>query len=143
MVIARDAGESLKRAPMAAVWLWLCLAGPLPLSFAEDSHAGHATDESESRSGISGHSIAADPQSKKQALTLGFIMLGCIIVGGTMLLALVVMWGNRTRRLARSPLPPVSKRDELWFLKPKKNADEDLDGEMKDTPNPGTKPERE
>lgn len=50
-----------------------------------------------------------------------------IIFGGVILLALVVMWGNRTRRLARSPLPPVAKRDELWFLKPKPPAGDDAE----------------
>jgi hypothetical protein len=69
-------------------------------------------------------------QSKKKALSVGFYLLGCLIVGGSLFLVLVVMWGNRTRRLARSPLPPVSKRDELWFLKPKKSPnDADAQGE--------------
>lgn len=62
----------------------------------------------------------ADPQARTYALSVGFVLLGCIIVGGALLLTLVVTWGNRARRAARSPLPPVSERDELWFLKPKK-----------------------
>ncbi len=70
-----------------------------------------------------------DPQLKKQAVSLAFAMWVGIIFGGAILLTLVVMWGNRTRRLARSPLPPISKRDELWFLKPKPSTD--------DTPPPG------
>ena len=63
-----------------------------------------------------------DSPAKTQALSFAFVMLAGIIVGGAMLLALVVIWGNRTRRLARSPLPPVAPRDELWFLKPRKES---------------------
>ena len=55
---------------------------------------------------------------------LAFAMWAGIVFGGVILLALVVMWGNRTRRLARSPLPPIAKRDDLWFLKPKPSTDE-------------------
>jgi hypothetical protein len=67
---------------------------------------------------------ATDPLMKKKAVWLAFAMWAGIIFGGVILLALVVMWGNRTRRLARSPLPPIAKRDELWFLKPKPSADD-------------------
>jgi hypothetical protein len=65
---------------------------------------------------------ATDPLLKKKAVWLAFAMWAGIAFGGVILLALVVMWGNRTRRLARSPLPPIAKRDELWFLKPKPYA---------------------
>ena len=66
----------------------------------------------------------AHPRPNKGMLTFAFGMLAAILFGGTLLLALVVLWGNRTRRLARTPLPPVSKLDELWFLRPKKGAEE-------------------
>jgi hypothetical protein len=75
---------------------------------------------------------SADTEAKKQALTLAFIMLASIIFGGTILLILVVLWGNRARRLARSPLPEVADRDELWFLKPKKGRNVSEAGD--DTP---------
>jgi hypothetical protein len=105
---------------VAALWLGQIAIG---LSHAEESPAGGdraAAVPSERRS--PDQSSAADPQKKNQTLSFAFVMLGCIIVGGAMLLALVVIWGNRTRRLAQSPLPPIAKRDELWFLKPKKDA---------------------
>jgi hypothetical protein len=68
----------------------------------------------------SGDADGPVPQARTPALSLAFILLACIIAGGALLLTLVVTWGNRARRLARSPLPPVSERDELWFLKHKK-----------------------
>jgi hypothetical protein len=70
-----------------------------------------------------GELLASDAAVKKRSLWLAFLMLAGIIIGGTLLLTLVVMWGNRTRRLARKPLPPVAQRDELWFLKPKPDVD--------------------
>jgi len=76
--------------------------------------------------------VNPDPQSKMQAVSLAFIMFAGIIMVGSLFLALVVIWGNRTRRLARTPLPPVAERDELWFLKPSKSADEDADVEKAD-----------
>jgi len=80
-----------------------------------------------------GDLLAGDGDVKKRSLWLAFLMLGGIIIGGTLLLTLVVMWGNRTRRLARRPLPPVAQRDELWFLKPKPVVD-DSTGEIDQAP---------
>lgn len=79
---------------------------------------GDRSDDAES----GGPRRPIDPRLKKQAVSLGFFMIAVILAAGTLLLVLVVTWGNRTRRLARSPLPPVGKPDELWFLKPKKEV---------------------
>jgi hypothetical protein len=117
---------------IAALWLDQIAVG---LSHAEESRAGGdraAATPSEPRS--PDQSSAADRQKKNQTLSFAFVMLGCIIVGGAMLLALVVIWGNRTRRLAQSPLPPIAKRDELWFLKPKKEATDGTRNDIKIDP---------
>ena len=105
--------------------VWLSLATANPPNFA----AAQPRDENPEfpaaqESADSGAEIATDPQLKKNAVWLALMMWAGIIFGGVILLALVVMWGNRTRRLARSPLPPVAKRDELWFLKPKPTEDD-------------------
>jgi hypothetical protein len=106
------------------VALALLLATASPLVSDDRAPAEQGSPVSETGAGSAGHPLETDsPTRRKEALTLGFIMLGSIIIGGTILLALVVMWGNRTRRLARSPLPPVAERDELWFLKPKKGSE--------------------
>ena len=107
---------------LGCLWLWLAIAGHA------DSAAGQTPLENSGapaahESADSATAIATDPQLKKNAVWLAFMMWAGIIFGGAILLALVVMWGNRTRRLARSPLPPVAKRNELWFLKPKSPAD--------------------
>ena len=115
--------DSCSRRKLITGWLlfWLAIAS-LP-NFAagqvpqEKSDAPSANERLEPAP-----PLVVDPQLKKNAVWLAFMMWGGIIFGGVILLTLVVMWGNRTRRLARSPLPPVAKRDELWFLKPKPPA---------------------
>jgi hypothetical protein len=132
-VICRTAPTLLLNRPLRlAVGLLLCIfaAGRTFATEPVDRDAPGANSET----GLSGGSGTADTQAKKQALSFGLVMLAGIIVGGTMLLTLVVVWGNRARRLARSPLPAVSKRDELWFLKPKKDAGEDPGGVSKNGP---------
>lgn len=52
-----------------------------------------------------------------QSLTAGVLMLAGILLAGFGLLLFVVLWGHRTRRVVREPLPPTSPVDELWFLK--------------------------
>jgi hypothetical protein len=120
-VIVRDGGRLLVGvSPIAAALVVCLIIGPAAYSgerVADNEQS--AARAAESRSEITNES-PPDPQARTQALSLGFILLACIIVGGALLLTLVVTWGNRTRRLARSPLPPVSERDELWFLKNKK-----------------------
>ena len=102
--------------------LWLAVAGQPEFALAqvprENSDSPAVNESADSAS-----PIVTDPDLKKHAVWLALMMWAGIIFGGVILLALVVMWGNRTRRLARSPLPPVAKRDELWFLKPKPPAD--------------------
>lgn len=105
------------------LWFWLVIAGQPEFAVAqvpqENSDSPAVNDSPEYPS-----PIATDPELKKNAVWLALMMWAGIIFGGVILLTLVVMWGNRTRRLARSPLPPVAKRDELWFLKPKPPAGE-------------------
>ena len=96
--------------------LWLCLV-PDPVLSAEPQTPEASVDET-TPSSVNGHH--ANPRE----VALGFGMLAAILIVGVLLLLVVVLWGNRTRRLARSPLPPVTKQDELWYLKPKKPEDE-------------------
>ena len=121
--VRRTPSQRRRLVMLGCLWLWLAVAGHA------DSAAGQSPLENSdapaaSESADSATPIATDPQLKISALWLAFMMLAGIIFGGAILLALVVMWGNRTRRLARSPLPPVAKRNELWFLKPKSPADD-------------------
>jgi hypothetical protein len=141
MVIPRRRTRSFRsRALFIVGGLVLFLFAVEPVFPEEPAGNDHAAQSEEPGQGLSGHANAPDAQARNQALSFGFVMLGGIIVGGTLLLALVVIWGNRTRRMARSPLPPVSKRDELWFLKPKKDPDEVTGDEVKSDPEQGTDP---
>lgn len=110
---------------LAGCWLGLCLAGAGRLHAAPedaDTQGGEPPAAPSAAEQPGEQRPTVDPEFKKKNLSQAFVMLGGIIVGGTLLLLVVVMWGNRTRRFARSPLPNVAKRDELWFLKPKPAA---------------------
>ena len=50
-------------------------------------------------------------------------MIGGILICGVGLLAMVLLWGSRIRRIAREPLPRVAPRDELWYLKGRREPD--------------------
>ncbi|MGQ0635891.1 MAG: hypothetical protein ACT4QC_14865 [Planctomycetaceae bacterium] len=65
-------------------------------------------------------SMPADRQeAAKRAYATGIVMLGGILICGVGLVAMALLWGSRTRRIARQSLPDVALRDELWFLKHK------------------------
>jgi hypothetical protein len=132
MVIRRDRGRWLPGhvAALAAVmWLSQFAARGAPAVEAPGDTVDTTATAEHHSAGAPG---AAEPLAKNQALMFAFVLLGCIIVGGAMLLALVVIWGNRARRMAQSPLPPVAKRNELWFLKPKKEAADGTGGAPSD-----------
>lgn len=108
---------------VAVCSMWLTTAATLGVAVGQEAPAN--PDPPEVQEPVESiPPTATDPLLKKKAVWLAFAMWAGIIFGGVILLALVVMWGNRTRRLARSPLPPIAKRDELWFLKPKPSADD-------------------
>lgn len=119
---------------LLAVGCWLCLclatapglhAAPLnrgaPTNSDADGAKSAATD-------AEGKRAAVDPELKNW-IWQAFLMLAGIIIGGTMLLVIIVMWGNRVRRFARKPPPTIAKRDELWFLKPKHGTNADTEKE--------------
>jgi len=115
--------------------LWVVLAASPLLAADEDAQAPEVAAEDSPV-----QVPPAESRENKRLLTLAFGMLAAILIFGALFLALVVLWGNRARRLARSELPPVSKQDELWFLKPKKSAGEpdEPGGPLPPGPAPGS-----
>jgi hypothetical protein len=67
---------------------------------------------------------------------MGIVMIGGILICGVGLIAIVLLWGSRARRIARQPLPRVAPRDELWYLKGKPDTAPPGDTELeeRDTP---------
>ena len=118
--------QAAQRWLFVAGWLWLAAVGQSGQAAGQEPHQNPDSPAAYEPDAFAAP-VASDPQLKKHAVWLAFAMWAGIIFGGVILLALVVMWGNRTRRLARSPLPPVAKRDELWFLKPKPPAGDDAE----------------
>lgn len=124
-MIARENGSlTLPRGILLAGAICLFALSARP-AFADAQSPNESVTNVEPDAGTASRAEIVDTPAKRQALSTGLLLLGGIIVAGTFLLALVVIWGNRARRLAQRPLPPVAKRDELWFLKPKKDAGAD------------------
>lgn len=114
-------GNRCRRLLLAGCWLSLCLATAAELHAAPPDAEAAPSDFAAAPVDVEKRA-PVDPEMKKWVWQ-AFLMLAGIIVGGTLLLLVVVLWGNRTRRLARKPLPTVARRDELWFLKPKPPMD--------------------
>ena len=129
------------RVLLLALGLWLALFAQRPPVQADEAGADREATASPQGAEQAPRSSSGNEQTKRQALSFAFVMLAGIIVGGALLLALVVLWGNRTRRLAQSPLPPVSKRDELWYLKSKKDSPDDGIGDAASGSDPAPDPE--
>jgi hypothetical protein len=102
----------------AAVWFWLMLCA-MPVLSAAPPEADPAVQEETDETSPGTKRRLIEPTVRSWIWQLFAMILG-IIFSGTMLLLFVVMWGQRTRRLARKPLPSVAKPNELWFLKPKR-----------------------
>ena len=85
---------------------------------ADDAQAEHA-----------GETDASNREEKKRVVTVAFMLWWGIVFAGLGLLALIVLWGIRTRRIARIPLPAQSRTDDLWYLKSKNTNALDDSGE--------------
>ena len=121
MIAPTGVDNRRRRLLLAGCWLSLCLATVTRLHAAPPESETAKSDPVAAP--VDGEKRApVDPELKKWVWQ-AVVMLGGIIVVGTFLLLVVVLWGNRTRRLARKPLPAVARRDELWFLKPKPPVD--------------------
>ena len=64
-------------------------------------------------------------EQKERVATAAIFLLALVAFTGLALLALVIFWGYRTRRIARSPLPATRQGDPFWYLRPKKGLPED------------------
>lgn len=62
-----------------------------------------------------------DGRARRRAMA-GLAAVAGIAIVGISLMALIIIWGRRLRRLNRQPLPASPLKDELWFLKPSSTA---------------------
>jgi hypothetical protein len=89
---------------------------------APDKMEVEAADGAPARTGaVPRPATADDEEARRRAYSLGMVLIGLVLICGVALLALVLLWGSRARRIAREPLPRISPHDELWFLKRKKD----------------------
>lgn len=100
---------------------------PVPTHSTADEHT---PDETPSKTELS-------EQQRRRIVTAAFYVLGGILFVGLMLIVLTVLWGSRTRRVARKPLPEQSPGDPLWYLRPDKQVGISDAAPPEDTPETG------
>ena len=103
-------------------WIWLVLWA-MPLVGAAPPEAEPAVQEEETERANADTKRLPIDAGRMKWIRQALVMLLGIILSGIFLLVLAALWGSRARRLARKPLPSVSKPNELWFLKPKPNPE--------------------
>lgn len=60
---------------------------------------------------------AKSPEQRQKQIVVALLLLMGITLAGLMMVGFAMLWGARTRRIARQPLPAAPRGDELWFLK--------------------------
>lgn len=63
-----------------------------------------------------------DRRLKKRKLEIGMIFTGGIIVMGVFLVVVILIYGRRTRRQLAAGRTASAPRDELWYLKQRRDA---------------------
>ena len=113
----------------AGCWFWLVLWAA-PVLDASPPEAEQTVQEEDNEPANAQTKRVPIDAGRKTWIRQALVMLLGIILSGILLLMIAALWGRRARRLARKPLPSVTKPNELWFLKPKPAAEgEDDPGE--------------
>ena len=100
------------RTPLVVVCILLSvLVEERPVSAAEQGRPAAAREGEE-----------LNEQDKERVVTAATFLLALIAFAGLVLLALVMFWGYRTRRIARTPLPRTTQPDPFWYLRADKQA---------------------
>ena len=77
---------------------------------------------------------APTPAQREQIATVAVTMLAAILFGAIFLLALILIWGRRLRRLARASTPKPTAVNETWYLKPDKEDTPTRSDDSEDIP---------
>ena len=81
-----------------------------------------ATASAQTVDSATNNSPTPDDSVRNKAVVVGTAIIAVIAVAGLAMICLVAVWGRRLRKVVRQPLPNQSRGDELWYLKPKKQA---------------------
>ncbi len=96
------------------------IAGP---AAASAQHAAPIPAQVTGTDGQSAPAEKANRHSKRRVATVAVYLLVGVAFVGLALLGLIVLWGNRLRRIARKLPPRQSQTDEFWYLRPKKEIE--------------------
>jgi hypothetical protein len=73
------------------------------------------------------------PSQRRAIVQVAALALVGILLLGTFLVVLPIVWGHRLRRMSRQPAPSCAPSNPFWFLKPSQpKAGETLTGEAED-----------
>lgn len=112
-------GRSVRHCVLSAVVLAvygvLCSVSG-PILFAEEADTTIAAPKAENEA-----DAAPPPKEQREKAMIGLMVLVGIATAGLGLLALVILWGHRIRRISRLPLPQAERGDELFYLKQSQN----------------------
>ncbi len=79
-------------------------------------------------------------KSRRERVASAVLMLAGLICTGVVLVAFVLIWGRRVRRLAAQGLQKCAPVDELWFLKQRSAARDQPDAPRASPPENGGPP---
>jgi hypothetical protein len=87
---------------------------------ATDTEADAATDPVDAGAPVKQPGeTAAQRRHKTRVAEVAGLLLLILVAAGVLLVAGVIVWGARVRRLVRAPLPKPSEPDPLWYLRKK------------------------
>lgn len=117
--------QSIFQTHALAVMVWqdeaAASAGDAEVS--ENGNTRSVADESEE------DLTPAEKERRKNYLSIAWLLLIGVGVIGLLLLLMVLFIGSSIRRVARTPTPNATLRDQLWYLKT--GADKDSSSESK------------
>lgn len=106
--------QSVFRTPALGVMVWQDDAAPPAVEpeVSESGNSSSAVDATEE------DLTPAEKERRKNYLSIAWLLLIGVGVIGLLLLLMVLFIGSSIRRVARTPAPNATLRDQLWYLKP-------------------------
>lgn len=109
-----------------------------PPPLAKESVQKTTTAPSTTTSSSSPKEPAAKLSTKEinERKNVAYVLLMGVVMMIVALFAFVLLGGSWIRRIARAPLPPVKRPDELWYLKNPAEPNSDEGANTNNTPSP-------
>jgi hypothetical protein len=86
---------------------------------ATENNAGTKTGTKSETETAPAAETEAERRHKTRVVEVAGLLLLLLVAGGVLLIATVIVWGARARRIVRAPLPSRPELDPLWYLRKK------------------------